>query len=147
MLNLGNMSQIARLTFINPRRRINFSNNILDKRTNDSLFQVTAENYRSFSAQPEKSKLRKFFDEYGKLGIGVYLGISVISVSSFYTAIKLGFDMNSILEKFNLQDNKLVSKAGPFALAYGIHKIFAPVRVFLAFIITPVIKRRFFKNK
>ena len=99
---------------------------------------------RNFSTQPEKSKLRKFFDEYGKLGIGVYLGISIISISSFYSAIRLGFDMNSLLEKFNLQDNKLVSKAGPFALAYGIHKIFAPVRIFLAFVITPVIKKRFF---
>lgn len=68
----------------------------------------------------------------------------MISVSSFYTAIKLGVDMNSILEKFNLQDNKLVSKAGPFALAYGIHKIFAPARIFLAFIITPIIKKKFF---
>ena len=99
---------------------------------------------RHFSTQPEKSKLRKFYDEYGKLGIGVYLGISVISVSSIYSAIKLGVDLNSVLEKFNLQDNKLVSKAGPFALAYGIHKIFAPVRLILAFLITPVIKKRFF---
>ncbi len=99
---------------------------------------------RLFSTQPEKSKFRKFYEEYGKLGIGVYLGISVISVSSFYTAIKMGVDFNSLLEKFNLQDNKLVSKAGPFALAYGIHKIFAPARLLLAFLITPIIKKRFF---
>lgn len=99
--------------------------------------------FLKFSTNREKSKLRKFFDEYGKLGIGVYLGISVISVSSFYTAIKFGVDFRSLLEKFNLEDNKLVSKAGPFALAYGIHKLFAPVRLVLAFIITPIIKKRF----
>lgn len=114
-------------------------NNLLKKRLN-----IGIKSTRLFSSQPEKSKLRKFFDAYGKLGIGVYLGISVISVSSFYTAIKLGVDLNSLLEKFNLQDNKLVSKAGPFALAYGIHKLFAPLRLLLAFLITPIIKKRFF---
>ena len=137
------MSQVARLTFINPRRTIKFSNILLNDSYNNRN-QFGSGSLKYFSTQPEKSKLRKFYDEYGKLGIGVYLGISVISVSSIYTSIKLGVDVNSILEKFNLQDNKLVSKAGPFALAYGIHKIFAPARLLLAFIITPVIKKKFF---
>lgn len=140
------MSQIARLTFLNPKRRINFSSSLL---RNNAQYDIYSKNngLRSYSSQPPlptKSKFRKFYEEYGKLGICVYLGISVISVSSIYSAIKLGFDMNVILEKFNLQDNKLVSKAGPFALAYGIHKIFAPARLILAFVITPIIKRRFF---
>ena len=137
------MSQVARLTFINPRRTVKFSNFLLNDRYNNRK-QFGSGSLKYFSTQPEKSKLRKFYDEYGKLGIGVYLGISVISVSTIYTSIKLGVDVNSMLEKFNLQDNKLVSKAGPFALAYGIHKIFAPARLLLAFIITPVIKKKFF---
>lgn len=137
------MSQVARLAFINPRRTVKFSNFLLNNHYN-TRNRLGSSTLRSFSTQPEKSKLRKFYDEYGKLGIGVYLGISVISVSSFYTAIKLGVDFNSVLERFNLQDNKLVSKAGPFALAYGIHKLFAPARLLLAFVITPIIKKRFF---
>lgn len=137
------MSHVTRLTFINSRRTIKFSNLLLSKYANNQN-SITIGSLRIFSTQPEKSKLRKFYDEYGKLGIGVYLGISVISVSSIYTAIKLGVDVNSVLEKLNLQDNKLVSKAGPLALAYGIHKIFAPARLLLAFLITPIIKKRFF---
>lgn len=137
------MSLITRSTVISSRNTIKFSaslfNNYIHNRIN-----IGANSSRLFSSQPEKSKLRKFFDAYGKLGIGVYLGISVVSISSFYTAVKLGVDLNSLLEKFNLQDNKLVSKAGPFALAYGIHKLFAPVRLLLAFFITPIIKKRFF---
>lgn len=105
-----------------------------------------AKNRLYSTTQPEKSKLRKFYEEYGKLGIGVYLSISVISVSTFYTAIRMGLDMNYILAKFNLQNNEIISKAGPFAIAYGIHKIFAPVRILLAFIITPIIKKKFFSK-
>lgn len=102
---------------------------------------------RHFASTPEKSKFRRFYEQYGKLGIGVYLGISVISVSSIYTAVRLGFDFKSLLERFNLQDNSLVSKAGPFALAYGIHKLLAPARLLLAIVLTPLIKRRFLPNK
>lgn len=131
------MSHVARL------RTIKLSNFLFNDRYNNRN-QLGIGSLRYFSTQSEKSKLRKFYDEYGKLGIGVYLCISVISVSSIYTSIKLGVDVNYILEKINLQDNKLVSKAGPFALAYGIHKIFAPARLLLAFVITPVIKKRFF---
>lgn len=141
------MSQIARLSFLNPRRRISLTNNFLINSCSKTNIYSHNINFRRFTSQPpkaEKSKFRKFYEEYGKLGIGVYLGISVISVSSFYSAIKLGFDMNILLEKFNLQDNKLVSKAGPFALAYGIHKLFAPLRLVLAFLITPVIKKKLF---
>ena len=101
---------------------------------------------RQYTSAPEKSKFRRFYDQYGKLGIGVYLGISVVSVSSIYTAIRMGFDFKSLLENFNLQDNSLVSKAGPFALAYGIHKLLAPARLLLAVVLTPVIKRRFFNK-
>lgn len=96
------------------------------------------------TSQPEKSKLRKFYEEYGKLGIGVYLSISVISISTFYTSIRMGLDINYILAKFNLQNNEIISKAGPFAIAYGIHKIFAPARILLAFLITPIIRKKFF---
>ncbi len=99
---------------------------------------------RQYTSSPEKSKFRRFYEQYGKLGIGVYLSISVVSVSSIYTAIKMGFDFKSLLERFNLQDNSLVSKAGPFAVAYGIHKLLAPGRLLLAVVLTPVIKRRFF---
>ena len=137
------MSPIARLIFLNTRKWVNVPRSLLKNNTQNNIYSRNS-NLRHYSSQPEKSKFRKFYEEYGKLGIGVYLGISVISVSSIYSAIKLGFDMNVILEKFNLQDNKLVSKAGPFALAYGIHKLFAPARLVLAFVITPIIKKRFF---
>jgi len=118
---------------------INRRFNLLIRNRNKFIFRL--DKYYTQPAQPEKSKLRKFYDEYGKLGIGVYLTISVISISSFYTAIKMGVNMDSLLEKFNMQDNKIITKAGPFALAYGIHKIFAPVRLVLAFVITPFIKK------
>ena len=99
----------------------------LSKCSNLSIMRNTLYfSLKRYSSQPEKSKLRKFYDEYGKLGIGVYLTISVISVSSLYAAIKMGVNMDLLLEKFNLQDNKIITKAGPFALAYGIHKVFAP---------------------
>lgn len=137
------MSLITRSTFMTSRNSIKFSSSLFNNYIHNHM-QISANSSRLYSTIPEKSKLRMFFDAYGKLGIGVYLGISVVSVSSFYTAIKLGVDLNSLLEKFNLQDNKLVSKAGPFALAYGIHKLFAPVRLLLAFVITPIIKKRFF---
>ena len=102
-------------------------------------------NYRLLHTEDKRSKIRKFFDEYGKLGIGVYLGISALSLSSIYGAVRIGVDFDYLLEKFKLKDNKLVSKAGPFAFAYGIHKILAPLRFLLAVALTPIIRRRFVK--
>lgn len=130
-LNLYHSNNFSKHGFINLINLRNFAKN---------------KNRLYSTSEPEKSKLRKFYEEYGKLGIGVYLSISVISVSTFYTAIRMGLDMNYFLEKFDLQNNEIISKAGPFALAYGIHKIFAPARILLAFLITPIIKKKFFSK-
>lgn len=123
--------------------RSRYGNKLFGPHLGRSLLQNLIQT-RRYTSTPEKSKFRRFYEQYGKLGIGVYLGISVVSVSSIYTAVRMGFDFKSLLEKLNLQDNSLVSKAGPFAVAYGIHKLLAPARLLLAIVLTPVIKRRFF---
>jgi hypothetical protein len=127
--------------------RSHYGNKLFGPQTGRILLNRMIHTRQYTSPTSEKSKFRRFYDQYGKLGIGVYLGISLVSVSSIYTAIQMGFDVNALLKRFNLNDNSLVSKAGPFAVAYGIHKLLAPARLLLAFVLTPVIKRRFFLNK
>jgi len=122
-----------------------FPRNISKPYNGFNFERMKQQKYRFVHTEDKRSKVRKFYDDYGKLGIAVYLGISVISISSIYGAVRVGVDFDYLLEKLKLKDNKLVSKAGPFAFAYGIHKILAPVRLLLAVALTPIIKRRFIK--
>lgn len=88
-------------------------------------------------------RIRAFMREYGRLGLGVYLSISVVSVTSIYTALKAGFDMEALLKNIGISPNGMLDRAGTIAVAYGIHKLLLPIRLLLTAAITRTIRRRF----
>jgi hypothetical protein len=89
-----------------------------------------------------KERLRTFFRQYGKLGIGIYLGISLFSFSSIYLALRTGVDVKALIRKIGLPDSGLWDNAGTVAVAYAIHKIFMPVRLFLTVALTTFVAKR-----
>ncbi|CAN8314531.1 unnamed protein product [Cochlearia groenlandica] len=48
------------------------------------------------------SRFKEFVKKYGKVAIGVHFGVSGVSISGFYIAIKNNVDVESLLEKYQI---------------------------------------------
>ncbi|CAJ1824968.1 unnamed protein product [Sphenostylis stenocarpa] len=109
-------------------------------------------------------RFRELMKKYGKVAIGVHLGVSTVSITGIYVAIKNNVDVEAILEKFHMgavsdQQNpnptdddtsppsknrtaQLVTSAGgAFTLAILCNKALFPVRVPITVALTPPIAR------
>lgn len=101
--------------------------------------------------QPEapltsRQKLKKAAKEYGGTVIVFHVGISLLSLGTSYMAVSSGLDVEQVLQQLGLGNwmqgkTVLVSNAGTFAVAYAIHKMFAPVRIAITLGSVPLIVR------
>eukprot|EP01135_Chromosphaera_perkinsii_P006321 Nk52_evm50s485 gene=Nk52_evmTU50s485 len=94
-------------------------------------------------------RLRWLTMQYGRAAVGTYIALDVISISSFYAAIKFGCDLNTLLKSVGidemlgaLEDSWVFEHAGTFVIAFAAHKIFFPVRVGLCVVLTPYLVRK-----
>ncbi|KAJ8940049.1 hypothetical protein NQ314_010881 [Rhamnusium bicolor] len=78
-------------------------------------------------------KLKKAVKEYGSTVIVFHIGISLVSLGTCYLLVSSGLDVTNILEVIGLNEwitkSEITASAGTFAVAYAIHKVFAPVRI------------------
>lgn len=91
-------------------------------------------------------KLKKAVAEYGSTVIVFHIGISLVSLGSCYLLVSTGLDVQQLLVTLKLDDwvkgnTMLVNNAGTFAVAYAIHKVFAPVRMGITLGSVPFIVR------
>lgn len=89
-----------------------------------------------------KDRLKKFFKQYGKLGIGVYIGVSLVTFSSSYLALRSGLDVPGLLIKMGVPEKDWMKNAGTFAFAYALYKLALPLRLFVTVGLTSFIARR-----
>lgn len=89
-----------------------------------------------------KDRLKAFFKQYGKLGLGIYIGVGCVSFGSCYLAIRSGVDAKSLIHKLGLPDSGLWDNAGTIAVAYAIHKILLPLRLFITIALTTFIAKK-----
>lgn len=106
-----------------------------------SILHLTHINHNEakfYSSDPKPltaaQKLKKAVAEYGTTVIVFHIGISLISLGSCYLLVSTGLDVQQLLVTLKLEEwakgnTMLVSNAGTFAVAYAIHKVFAPVRM------------------
>jgi len=118
-----------------------------------------------------KGRLRELFSKYGKVGLGVHMSVSAISIAGLYVAIENNVDVESLLAKIGLQSHSkevlgedsgvaneemqsekptkgklesselLKSGGGALALAVLCNKALFPVRVPITIALTPPIAR------
>ncbi|TKY65303.1 hypothetical protein E2542_SST08161 [Spatholobus suberectus] len=109
-------------------------------------------------------RFRELMKKYGKVALGVHLGVSTASITGLYVAIKNNVDVEAILEKFhmgavseeqnpnpNSDDDSAppknrtaqlaASAGGAFTLAILCNKALFPVRVPITVALTPPIAR------
>lgn len=97
--------------------------------------------------QSKAQQLKKVFREYGAVGVGLHIGISLVSLGTFYLLISSGVDVPAVLLKLGLGESLVQSKVatgtGTFVVAYAIHKLFAPVRISMTLVSAPLVVRYF----
>lgn len=90
-----------------------------------------------------KERLRQFFKQYGKLGVGVYLSVSAVTLGSSYLALRAGLDVHGLLIRLGVPEGEWMKSAGTFAFSYAIYKLLLPARLFVTVGLTSFIARRF----
>ncbi|XP_015171396.1 PREDICTED: uncharacterized protein LOC107063808 [Polistes dominula] len=83
--------------------------------------------------QSRKERFKMIVKDYGKVIVIFHIAISLASLGFFYTAVVSGIDLMPYLEKvINTENDKIIqimNNSSGFLLAYGIHKMFAPIRL------------------
>lgn len=93
---------------------------------------------------PMKEKLRLAVRDYGATVIVFHIGISLISLGTFYLAASSGLDVEGMAQSVGFDGPvtaATVGSAGTFVVAYAIHKCFAPVRITITLTAAPFIVR------
>lgn len=107
--------------------------------------QEGAEKPEPDEKQNKTKELKKVFKEYGAVGVSFHIGISIISLGIFYTAVSSGINMTAVLCKLGFSESVVQSKmaagTSTFVLAYAVHKIFAPFRISITLVSVPLIVR------
>ena len=97
-----------------------------------------------------KDKLKELIQKYGKLAIGVHIGLSLISYSACYLfASYANLNSETFMKYFlkmeeNTEESKGIKKIGTAAIAYVIYKATMPVRISLTMSVVGFIVK--FKN-
>ncbi|XP_012501314.1 PREDICTED: protein FAM210B [Propithecus coquereli] len=99
--------------------------------------------------QSKSQQLKKVFQEYGAVAVSLHIGISLISLGTFYMVVSSGVDLSAVLLKLGFKESLVQSKVAAgtstFVVAYAIHKLFAPVRISITLVSVPLIVRYFRK--
>lgn len=123
-----------------PRRNFSTSSKmrqILDsgeKKTDSNGKEVEDIEKKSKSSKTLGEKTRAWFARNGPLGVTLYLTIGAIDLALIYLILKSGIDLSPVLAFLGLEGG---AGAATFALAYGIHKMIAPVRAALIMFLMP----------
>jgi len=122
-------------------------------------------------------RLRELFSKYGKVGLGVHMSVSAISIAGLYVSIQNNVDVESLLARIGLPSHSkevldedsgaaieemqsekptkgklesselLTSSGGALALAVLCNKVLFPVRVPITIVLTPPIARFLARRK
>ncbi|KAL1513892.1 hypothetical protein ABEB36_003232 [Hypothenemus hampei] len=139
-----NLLKNDKLTSIRTSFHFNQPNSF--KQTGLKLMSTSNEPQKPNEVLTPRQKLKKAIAEYGTTVIVFHISISLISLGTCYLLVSSGLDVPALLTTLNLKDwakeNSLIlSNAGTFALAYAIHKVFAPVRIAITLGSVPFIVR------
>ncbi|KAJ3656926.1 hypothetical protein Zmor_015971 [Zophobas morio] len=88
-----------------------------------------------------QQKLKKAVAEYGSTVIVFHVGISLLSLGVCYLLVSSGLDAQKVMSMVGIEATKVAASAGTFAVAYAVHKVFAPARIMVTLTATPFIVR------
>ena len=86
-------------------------------------------------------RLKLLLKDYGPLAMGLYLTIGFISIGACYAVIRVGVNVEGILNYFGMEVSKKTAGFSTLAVAYLMHKLLFPVRIGLTVGGVPMIAR------
>ncbi len=93
----------------------------------------------------QRQRLKIAVRDYGSTVIVFHICISLMSLGGFYLAVSSGLDVQALLKTIGLSSDIVTSRiatgTSTFLVAYGVHKVFAPVRIAMTLTCTPFIVR------
>ncbi|XP_035213251.1 protein FAM210B, mitochondrial-like [Stegodyphus dumicola] len=124
--------------------------------SNKGFHKNTSEQTEFVQAVPKKDlsqreRLKQAVKEYGTTLIVFHVGISLMSLGLSYLAVSNGVDPVKIFTFLGFSESVISSKVAvegsTFVIAYGVHKVFAPVRIGITLSCVPFIVRYLRKIK
>ncbi|GAB6026891.1 hypothetical protein CHUAL_013536 [Chamberlinius hualienensis] len=104
-----------------------------------------AESSPSSTIMTQRMKFKQAVRDYGATVMIFHISVALCSLGAFYLAISSGVDVGYLLSKLPLDSNvvesSLATGVSTFALAYAVHKLFAPVRMGITVAAVPFIVR------
>lgn len=89
-----------------------------------------------------KERMKILVRDYGTTAVVFHTIISLTSLGLSYLLVSYGFDVQAAIAYLGIkQASKVATGTSTFVLAYGFHKVFAPVRLGITATATPLIVR------
>ncbi|KAL7305751.1 hypothetical protein TKK_0002001 [Trichogramma kaykai] len=105
-----------------------------------------SENQKIWDSMSKRQKLGILVRDYGRTVMAFHIGISLVSLGSFYWVVSSGLDITPAI-KFIAGESEddliktVMNQSSTFLIAYAVHKLFAPVRISLTLGCTPILVR------
>lgn len=97
------------------------------------------------SSEPQQSskraQIRKAIAEYGMIVIVMSQVVGAASLGICYCLVSVGIDVQACLSLVGAPDNKISTGVSTLAVAYALHKPFAPLRIGIVLAVTPPLVR------
>jgi len=77
--------------------------------------------------------------EYGVVVPVFHVSLALTSLGLFYALVSAGVDFDWLFSRFGVESNRLATGVSTFALAYAVHKLFAPLRIGITLSVAPLL--------
>jgi hypothetical protein len=85
--------------------------------------------------------INRFAQQYGRLGLIVYLSISTLSLTSCYLAVRAGLDTRGVMRRLGIELDENQERFGNLVGAYAVHKLLLPLRLSATVFLTGMISK------
>ncbi|XP_002407904.3 protein FAM210B, mitochondrial [Ixodes scapularis] len=112
-----------------------------------SLASSSDESEKKLQPVSRTDKWKHAIKEYGTTMVVFHIVLSVTSLGICYVVVSSGVDLSAIAVKLGFSVDaisltpKMAAGGGTFVIAYAVHKLFTPVRMFITLSVAPMLVR------
>ncbi|CAN8024858.1 unnamed protein product [Ixodes persulcatus] len=112
-----------------------------------SLASSSDESEKKLQPVSRTDKWKHAIKEYGTTMVVFHIVLSVTSLGICYVVVSSGVDLSAIAVKLGFSIDaisltpKMAAGGGTFVIAYAVHKLFTPVRMFITLSVAPMLVR------
>ena len=126
----------------------NANASVLETSTDDSPSSSESTESTEDASQPltRAARIRRATAEYGVVVPVFHISLALTSLGFFYVLVSAGVDFDALFALFGVDSNRFAAGVSTFALAYAVHKLFAPVRIGITLAVAPLLVKWMRRN-